>query len=124
MTVMKQWVCIDKMKGAQNFRMSEHFYFGLVLWKAMMLAVFFKLVFIVCIIRALQVGNRETLQSQQCSKNENINTLLSTTACNPEGFYSICLFSHIGLELVCSYSNLKQKRPNYFNYNKKYGCIH
>lgn len=78
---MKQWVCVNKMKGAQNFRMSEHFYFGLVLCKAMMLAVLFKQVFIVYTIRASQIGNFETLQLQHCSKKEKnltVSTLFST----------------------------------------------
>lgn len=77
---MKQWVCVKKMKGAQNFRMSEHFYFGLVLCKAMMLAVLFKQVFIVCTIRASQIGYFETLQSQHFSKEKNltVSTLFST----------------------------------------------
>lgn len=69
------------MKSAQNFKMSEHFYFGLVVCKAMMLAVFFKLVFIVCTIRASQGGYSEALQSQHCSKarqSNSINTIFST----------------------------------------------
>lgn len=91
---MKQWVLRWQDEGCSKLQDVRALLFYIALWKAMMLAVFFMLVFIVCTIRASQVGNRETLQSQQCGKNEK-NPVLSTLCCqlcNPEWFYLVCLF--------------------------------
>lgn len=87
-----------------------------MLCKAMLLAVLFKQVFIVCTIRASQIGYFETLQSQHCGKkekNRTVSTLFSTMYARVILFslaFSFLHFCCIDLKSVCSQCDLVKKK--------------